>query len=103
MTSNFGKTIFEVGKGGMRDEQGANLMEVNKMIVQVKTLVTTDQYLHYQPNVETEMADGWSQNEEQPTMDITTKKKKSYTVYLNYERIIFITICWPRLSKKSHQ
>jgi hypothetical protein len=33
MMSNFGKTIFEVGKGGMRDEQGANLMEVNKMIV----------------------------------------------------------------------
>lgn len=47
MRSGFRKAIFEVGKGGMRDEQGANLMEVKKMIIQDKALVTTDQYLHY--------------------------------------------------------
>jgi NAD-dependent DNA ligase len=34
-------------KGGLRDEQGIKLMEVDEMGVQIKTLFMIDQYLHY--------------------------------------------------------
>ncbi|CEI95009.1 hypothetical protein RMCBS344292_09210 [Rhizopus microsporus] len=46
--SSFNRVVFEDGKGGLRDEEGVELMEVDELDVQVRKLVTMEYYLNQQ-------------------------------------------------------
>ncbi|OBZ85948.1 hypothetical protein A0J61_06012 [Choanephora cucurbitarum] len=85
--SNFHKIVFEDGQGGLIDEEGAELMEVDDVDVQVKNLVSMEDYLHKQANVEVEMSRA---EEKDATETKPRKSKKGYTVYSEYDRINFI-------------
>jgi hypothetical protein len=44
--SNFNRVVFEDRKGGLRDEEGVELMEVDKLDVQVRKSFTMEYYLN---------------------------------------------------------
>jgi hypothetical protein len=95
--SNFNRVVFEDGKGGLRDEEGVELMKVDELDVQVRKLVTMEYYLNQQLDIEAEMLE----SEEKPVMNTDLKKKKKkYTIYSEYDKMNFILHMLTKAPKK---
>lgn len=73
--SNFNRVVFEDGKGGLRDEEGVELMEVDELDVQVRKLVTMEYYLNQQLDIEVETLE----SEEKPAVNTDLKRRKRNT------------------------
>ncbi|KAG1048522.1 hypothetical protein G6F43_009093 [Rhizopus delemar] len=70
--SDFHQVVFEDGQGGLRNEEGLELMEIDELDVQFKKLVSMEDYLHKQLSAEAEMP----KTENGPAMDTDPPKKR---------------------------